>query len=167
MSTIFWIGPEPRLPLAIVLCPRGEDSLTADLVELQQGGIQTIVSLLEKDEASWLGLAQEGRTARHIGLGFLSHPIPDVNVPLDTAAFRVFVAVLADRLRSGERLGIHCRGSIGRSTITAACTLIHLGWPAATALDAIETARGCAVPNTLAQERWILAYKPALNKALP
>jgi hypothetical protein len=35
---------------------------------------------------------------------------------------------LALRVRDGQRLGIHCWGSIGRATVTAACTLIHLGW---------------------------------------
>jgi protein-tyrosine phosphatase len=159
VSSIFWIGTEPRLPLAIVLCPRGDGSLPADLIELQQAGIQTIVSLLEKDEAAWLGLAREAKVAAHIGMNYLSHPIPDINVPLDTAAFMLFVAALADRLRKGETIGIHCRGSIGRSTITAACTLIHLGWTASKALAAIEAARGCPVPNTHAQQRWILHYK--------
>jgi protein-tyrosine phosphatase len=159
VSTIFWIGSEPRFPLAIVLCPRGDGQLRDDLVELQLGGIQTIVSLLEKDEAAWLGLAHEGKVATHLGLNFLSHPIPDINVPLDAAHFRTFVTALASRLRAGEHIGIHCRGSIGRSSITAACTLIHLGWTASTALAAIEAARGCAVPNTLQQESWILQYK--------
>jgi protein-tyrosine phosphatase len=90
---------------------------------------------------------------------FISHPIPDANVPLDPVEFRVFVADLASRLQAGERIGVHCRGSIGRSTIAAACALIHLGWPARNALAVIEAARGCPVPNTLPQERWILQYK--------
>ena len=159
MSNIFWIECEPKVPLAIVLCPRGDDSLRDELLQLKQGGIETIVSLLEKDEAAWLGLKDEGKIAAEIGLQFLSHPFPDANVPLDSLAFRVFVAGLAGRVSAGEHVGIHCRGSIGRSTITAACTLIHLGWPARKALAVIEEARGCPVPNTLQQEHWILQYK--------
>jgi protein-tyrosine phosphatase len=129
------------------------------MAQLQKCGIQTLVSLLEKDEAAWLGLKGEDRMAAQAGMQFLSHPIPDANVPLDSAAFRVFVAGLAGRLQAGERIGVHCRGSIGRSTITAACALIHLGWPARDALAVIEAARGCPVPNTHEQERWILQYK--------
>ncbi len=90
---------------------------------------------------------------------FLSHSFPDANVPLDALAFRIFISGLASRLKAGERIGIHCRGSIGRSTIAAACALIHLGWAARNALAIIEAARGCPVPNTLPQERWILQYK--------
>jgi protein-tyrosine phosphatase len=92
-------------------------------------------------------------------LKFLSHPIPDTHIPQDRAAFRQFVAGLAARLRAGERIGVHCRGSIGRATVTAACTLIHLGWSPDAALEAIEVARGCPVPDTREQEGWILSYK--------
>lgn len=159
MSKIYWIDCEPKVPLAIVLCPRGDDLLQDEILELKQGGIQTLVSLLEKDEAAWLGLKREGAVAAGAGLNFLSYPFPDANVPLDSMTFRVFIAGLAGRIQSGESIGIHCRGSIGRSTITAACTLIHLGWPARKALGIIEAARGCPVPNTLQQEQWILKYK--------
>jgi len=67
---------------------------------------------------------------------------------------------LARCVSTGVRGGIHCRGSIGRATITAACTLIHLGWKPREALGAIESARGIAVPDTQEQEDWILQYRP-------
>jgi hypothetical protein len=54
---------------------------------------------------------------------------------------------------------MHCRGSIGRAPVTAACTLVHLGWTPADALKAIEKARGCSLPDTEEQRRWILSYK--------
>ena len=160
MIEIFWIGTKPRVPLAVVLCPAGDGALKDDLAALQQGGIETIVSLLEKDEAEWLGLAKEGPLAVKAGMQFLNHPIPDSNTPVHPAAFHAFIADIAERLVAGEHIGIHCRGSIGRSSVTAACALIQLGWTPATALAAIQAARGCAVPETLAQERWILNYRP-------
>jgi len=161
LSSIFWVDCEPRVPLAIILCPRGDHLLRDEMTSLMHGGIQTVVSLLEIDEAAWLGLKDEARLAAETGMQFLSHPFPDANVPLDATAFRVFAAGLANRLKAGERIGIHCRGSIGRSTIAAACALIHLGWTARNALAIVEAARGCPVPNTLAQERWILQYQVA------
>lgn len=161
MSDVLWTGTRPKVPLAVVLCPRG-DTLKQDLIEWKASGIDTVVSLLEKDEAAWLGLAEESATAEELGMQFLNFQIPDANVPLDPAAFRVFIAGLADRLVAGERVGVHCRGCIGRSTMTAACTLIHLGFTPSTALAAVEAARGCAVPDTLAQERWILHYRPLM-----
>jgi protein-tyrosine phosphatase len=54
---------------------------------------------------------------------------------------------------------VHCRGCIGRSTVTAACALIHLGWKPESALVAIQAARGVLVPQTQEQEDWILHYQ--------
>lgn len=162
MNNIFWIGAidgETSAALAIVLRPPGDDCLEDELRRFKSSGIDTLVSLLEPDEASWLGLIDEGALARKSGLQFLSYPIPDTQIPANSADFRSFVAALAERLQSGDRIGVHCRGSIGRATITAACTLIHLGWNAKDALRAIELARGCPVPDTPDQRTWILHYE--------
>jgi protein-tyrosine phosphatase len=126
---------------------------------MKQSGIQTLVSLLEHDEAASLGLSEEDSVAERLGMQFLSYPISDVHVPADLDSFRIFVSGLARLLESGTRVGVHCRGSIGRATVTAACALIHLGWKPRAALDAIEHARGLAVPDTQEQTEWILKYK--------
>ena len=162
VSEIYWIGSKAKVTLAVVSCPRGDDKLKSDLVELKVGGIETIVSMLEPDEAAWLGLRSEEKLAREIGMDFVSFPIPDGNVPFSGSRFDHFVADLVRRVNSGEAVGVHCRGSIGRSTVTAACTLIRLGLGADKALAAVQAARGCPVPDTLAQERWILHYRPVL-----
>jgi protein-tyrosine phosphatase len=159
LDSVFWIEGSPPAPLAIVLCPYGGSILEDELHEIARSGIQTLVSLLEPDEADWLGLAEEKALAEQLGMHFLSYPIEDVHVPANVFMFRNFVSGLADRLRAGERIGLHCRGSIGRAPLTAACTLIHLGWKAKDALEAIQTARGCKVPDTTEQLRWVLKYK--------
>jgi protein-tyrosine phosphatase len=162
VSEIYWLGTRPKVTMAIVSCPHGDEKLKSDLFELKGGGIDTIVSLLEQDEAVWLGLVDEGPLARDVGMNFISYPIPDANVPLDPASFESFVSELASRVIAGENIGVHCRGCIGRSTVLTACTLIRLGFSAHTALAAIGASRGCAVPDTLEQERWILHYRPVL-----
>jgi protein-tyrosine phosphatase len=159
LNGVFWIQGEPSVELAIVLRPQGDEWLKDELVRIKQSGVETIVSLLEPMEAMWLGLSEEGPLAEEIGMRFLSLPILDAHVPADVAVFRAFVSGLAERLRSAERIGVHCQGSIGRSTVTAACTLIHLGWKAKDAMTAIQAARGCRVPDTEEQRRWILQYK--------
>jgi protein-tyrosine phosphatase len=159
VSDIHWIEGNPPPGLAIVIRPQGDDWLEDELRLIRHGGIDTIVSLLEPFEADFLGLSDEQATAERVGLKFLSHPIRDGSVPRDVARFRSFVRGIADRLAADERIGVHCRGSIGRATITAACALIHRGWKARDALEAIAEARGFAVPDTLDQEDWILAYK--------
>jgi protein-tyrosine phosphatase len=158
VSEIYWLDLVPAVTMAIVSCPRG-DRLKNDLVELRAGGIDTVVSMLEPDEAEWLGIGDEKRLAEEAGLKFVSFPVPDANVPLDPTRFRKLIADLAHRSAEGEIIGVHCRGSIGRSTVTAACILIQMGYSADVALAGIEAARGCAVPDTQEQERWILRYR--------
>jgi len=159
MRNIFWIIGDPPAPLAIVLCPHGDGWLEDELRRMKEGGIGTLVSMLEDWEADALGLAGECLLAESIGLTYLSHPIRDRHTPSDLFAFRNFVAALASRLRAGESVGVHRRGSIGRATIAAAYTLIHLGWTPHAALTEIEAARGCPVPDTLEQRDWILRYE--------
>jgi hypothetical protein len=159
VDEVLWVEGDPAIRLAIVLKPRGDDWLKDDLINFKRSGVDTLVSLLEPDEAIWLGLGDERRLAEEAGLTFLSYPIRDVHVPNDVKSFRAFVAGLAERLRAGERIGMHCRGSVGRAPTTAACTLIHLGWKAQDAIDAIEAARGYPIPDTEEQLRWILRYK--------
>ncbi len=159
VSDVFWIKGSPPASLAIVLCPQGDRRLKDGLLDIKRSGVDTLVSLLETKEAAWLGLANEGVLAKVAGMQFLSYPIPDVHVPPDISTFRPFVTGLAARLRAGERIGMHCRGSIGRAPLTAACTLIHMGWTAMAALVAIEEARGCMIPDTEEQMRWILDYR--------
>jgi protein-tyrosine phosphatase len=159
VNEVFWINGAALPHLAIVLRPRGE-WLEDELLQIKQGGVETIVSLLEPFEAELLGLGDEANAAARVGLQFLSYPIPDTHVPADVAGFRQFAAGIAERLEKGEHIGVHCRGCIGRATITAACALIHLGWEPSAALSGIARARGVPVPDTPEQEGWILRYRP-------
>lgn len=160
MNDIFWINGDAAPHLAIVMRPRGEDWLDDEMQRIRRSGIDTVVSLLEPHEAAWLGLADEAAAAARAGMQFLSYPIPDTHVPGDTSGFRMFAASLAQKLAHGEHIGVHCRGCIGRATVTAACALIHLGWKPSAALAAIATARGVPVPDTPEQAQWILHYRP-------
>ena len=160
MQEIYWIRSDDPLRVAIVARPRGDDWLETDLSRLKNGGIEGIVSLLTAPEAEELGLAEESAIATSLGLSFFSFPIPDRTVPPDRDAFSAFVANLAAEVTRGRAVGVHCRGSIGRSTVTAASLLVHLGWKAEAALNEIEIARGCLVPDTPEQRAWILALRP-------
>lgn len=155
MNDVFWIGDTG---LAIVLRPRGGEWLENDLQRIRMAGIQTIVSTIEAWEARELGLANEGPAVERLGMRFISYPLQDRSVPSEHRAFTEFVVKLGRRLQAGEKIGVHCRGCIGRSTVVTASTLIELGWSAERALDAIEKARGCSVPDTEEQRDWIMEY---------
>lgn len=138
--------------------PRGDEWLEGDLIRLKTEGIQTIVSTVEVWEAQMLGLAKERGLSERLGLGFISYPMEDRSTPSSREDFAQFVRSLAARLETREKIGIHCRGCIGRSTVVTACTLITMGWPAVDALRAIEIARGFPVPDTGEQRAWICSF---------
>jgi hypothetical protein len=160
MKDIYWIRHNAQPQVAIVARPRGDEWLEEDLASLKRGGIDILVSLLTKDEAIDLGLAHEGQLAASLGLDFISYPIPDRTTPAGEESFRGLITQLADAVRTGKRVGAHCRGCIGRATVTTAALLIQLGIRPADALSMIEEARGCSVPDTVEQLNWILSFKP-------
>jgi hypothetical protein len=155
MNNVFWIG---NTSLAIVLRPRGDNWLENDLERLQMAGIQTIVSTVGPWAARELGLVDEGPTVERLGMHFISFPLQDGSVPSNREGFTEFVLRLGRRILAGERIGVHCRACTGCSIIVAASTLIKLGWLAERALDEIEIARGCSVPDTEEQRDWIMDF---------
>ena len=65
---------------------------------------------------------------------------------------------LANELRTGKKVVVHCHGGIGRSSLMAACTLVTLGLTAAEAMRRISVARGFSVPETPAQIEWVYGF---------
>jgi protein-tyrosine phosphatase len=157
---IYWIQDRNPPQIAIVPRPRGDDWLADDLATLRHDGIDVLVSFLSDDENTLLGLSEERRLAGEAGLQFISYPIPDTQVPSDVAGFRKLVGQLAEQVRAGKRVGAHCRGCIGRSTVLIASLMIALGSDAEDALEKIERARGLVVPDTAEQREWILNFRP-------
>lgn len=158
MNDVFWIA---GTSIAIILRPRGDDWLENDLQRIRMAGIQSIVSTIESWEARELGLAEEGPTVERLGMHFISFPLRDRSVPSNREVFTEFIHKLGKRVEAGEKIGVHCRGCIGRSTVVVASTLIDLGWSAERALDEIEVARGCSVPDTEEQRDWIIDFGEA------
>jgi protein-tyrosine phosphatase len=147
----YWITAQ----LAIVLRPWGDETLTDEMLALRAAGIDVVVSMLEKDEARNLGLAEEETCANHAGLLFANFAIPDRGVPLDKQSFLEFLAMLESHLANGRRIAIHCRGSIGRAPLTTASLLIRSGMAPENAWRQIATSRDCPVPDTEEQREWV------------
>lgn len=160
MKTVLWINEAQPSQLAIVLRPRGDEGLEADLQVVRDEGVHVLVSLLTREDNEELGLVEEGRIAEQLGIRFISYPVMDREVPPDLAGFRRLVRELRELVRSGYRIGAHCRGCIGRATVLLASVMIALGWKADAALRVIERARGFQVPDTAAQLEWILNFEP-------
>lgn len=116
--------------------------------------------MLTDEESNELGLGQESAECFAVGITFVNVAIPDHSVPLDKSAFLRSVEQLAELVREGRHVAVHCRASIGRSSLLAASLLIRLGWDANAAFDGIEIARGYPVPDTPEQRRWVTSNIP-------
>ena len=135
--------------------PRGNDWLEDEIKRLKQIGIQTVVSLLEKDEVQELGLRTEETACNANGLHFICSPIRDRDVPRDAVAVNQLVRELINRIGDGEKLVVHCRMGIGRAAIIAGAVLLQYGYTTPQLIDKISKARELKVPDTQEQINWL------------
>lgn len=113
---------------------------------LQRLGASTIVCLVEPHELNaryphyveWLR-AEQGHRAEWF-------PVHDLHAP-DLAVARPFLDSLAERLREGDRLVVHCGAGIGRAGTTAVALLVLLGEPVEVALAHVRAHRPMAGPE--------------------
>jgi protein-tyrosine phosphatase len=157
---IYWINASGPGKLAVMPRPRGGDWLLDEIRSFKRLGVDILVSLLEPHEESFLALEEEGPLARAHGLEFVSHPVPDRNVPASPKETWALASRLAERLASGKKIAAHCRMGIGRSPLLLACILVSRGLAPDDAWNAIGTARGLPVPDTLEQRDWLTRHKP-------
>lgn len=141
--------------LAIVARPRGGDWLCDEITALSREGIDVLVSMLTPDETEELGLCGEAEECQAANLTFFNIPLLDRSVPQNTDDFLRRVESVAELVRGGRSVGVHCRASIGRASILAVSVLVRLGWETAQAFNAVEAARGCSIPDTPEQRRWV------------
>ena len=122
------------------------------------GGIDVVVSLLERGEVRDLDLGREEGLCRDGGMEFISFPIPDRGVPGSGHGTATLVGSLATRIGRGETIAGHCRAGIGRSSLVAACVLAWSGCEPGTAFGLIGACRGVDVPDTEAQRHWLAGF---------
>jgi protein-tyrosine phosphatase len=110
---VYWLRELNGVRLAIMPRPRSGEWLADEIEGWSRLGVQTVVSLLERQEVSELDLADEESLCQSENLQFVSYPIPDRGVPSDSVGFAKLVAVLERSLRSGECVAVHCRAELG------------------------------------------------------
>ncbi|MDF0584161.1 dual specificity protein phosphatase family protein [Bradyrhizobium yuanmingense] len=133
----------------------------------KDSGVDMVVSLLEQEEISELGLQHEAELCRSNGIEFISFPIPDRGLPESLREASQIAHLLVTGLRDGRSIAIHCRAGIGRSSVIAACVLIYSGIEAEDALALIRTSRGLVVPDTDEQRDWVAAFGGTLPDKAP
>jgi protein-tyrosine phosphatase len=158
-ATVYWIEGPWRGRLAIVPRPRGGDWLEDEVRSWVEAGLGVVVSLLTEGEIAELDLGQESALCNSQGIELIVFAIPDRGVPASKESLLRLLGQLGKALAEGKNVAIHCRQGIGRSGLLAACLLISSGEEAKSALERVGAARGCAVPDTLEQQKWIEGFE--------
>lgn len=124
-----------------------------------------LVSLLREDEQQELELEDEAAACSRCGIEFIPMPVPDLGAPIDGDAFIRAVHELADRVRAGASVAVHCRQSVGRSGMLAVSIAVALGLSLESAIEAVSRARGVTVPETREQIDWLRRNAATLSGA--
>jgi protein-tyrosine phosphatase len=125
-----------------------------------------VVSLLEAEESSQLGLLEEASAAQANGVRFVSFPIPDRGVPASSADVPKLMAETLGALEQGENVAVHCRQSIGRAGMIAAGVLIASGTKPDEAIGTVSRARGLTIPETEEQRDWVRRLSSATVRVI-
>ncbi|HET8923234.1 MAG TPA: dual specificity protein phosphatase family protein [Candidatus Acidoferrum sp.] len=153
----YWIEAG-SIRLAILPRPRGYDWLPDDIAAARRAGVDVIVSALTKAETDELGLSEEAKCCSELNVKFLSFPIEDRSLPISENTLSKFLDSLDERLNEKSGVAVHCRAGIGRSSMLCACLLIRRGLSVDSAFQKIQEARGCAVPDTEEQRKWVESF---------
>ena len=151
-----WIG---RLYLSAMPC-RYDPFVTWRLA-VEEAGIARIVCLATPEEVM-LDAPDYLRSRYRIPPVF-DFPIPDFGAPQGPDRYRFWLLAykIADMLRRGERVLIHCRGGIGRTGMLAAGVLQMMGFSARDAYQTIEEIG--SHPETPEQRDFVRSGPPAWN----
>ncbi len=155
LTRVFWITKPNPAALGIMPRPSGGELLDGEMLALREAGVDTVVSLLTDREQRELDLTSERELCEKHQMQFVSFPIEDRQVPRDPTAFLRLAQSLSDSLREGRNVVIHCRIGVGRAALVAAGVLVAQGGTVDDAFARIAAARGCPVPDTEDQRRWL------------
>ncbi|HEV3237236.1 MAG TPA: hypothetical protein VGZ25_09630 [Gemmataceae bacterium] len=155
IAQVYWIEGPWSGRLGIVARPRGGDWLEDEVQAWRKAGIDVVVSALTEDEIDSFELEDEERLCVANGIKFVAFAIADRQVPTSLKGGIDVLHDLESELSKGHSVAVHCRQSIGRSSLIAAGLLVSAGIEVKVAFDRIQLARGCPVPETAEQRAWV------------
>jgi protein-tyrosine phosphatase len=157
-TKIYWIQQfDNSAKLGIMARPRGDDWLEGEIENLKRQNVGLLVSLLEENEITELGLTQEEILCKKHFIPFINFPIADRGTPKDDSTTDAFIKHLASKIEEGISVVVHCRMGIGRSSIISASILLLKSLKTDTILRHITQVRGLKVPDTAQQVAWLKA----------
>jgi protein-tyrosine phosphatase len=117
------------------------DSWNSFQDEAQRTGLAAVVCLAPRSEVAELAPEYHSALARgSLPFRWMHVPMRNFGLPEDPAGFRRDIAAVAQGVRGGEVVLLHCAAGLGRTGTAAACLLKALGVPAGEALQRVRDA---------------------------
>lgn len=163
-------APGARGAIGITFCPGKKQrsamsgvwdrDLGLDLDAIKAWGASAIITLIEPHEIRDLKVEGIDEQTERRGMEWLHMPITDVSAPDErfAKAWRQDGARLIDRVRTGDRVLVHCKGGLGRAGTVAALMLVELGMAPDDAIRAVRQVRSPNAIETPAQESHVRAH---------
>jgi protein-tyrosine phosphatase len=155
LAQVYWIE---GLRLGIVPRPRGGDWLEDDIEAWREARVDAAVSLLEAHEAAHFGLEREAEICAAREIRYFSLPIVDRSVPDAPEQMAALAETLSGLLAQSLSVVAHCRQSVGRASLLAACVMSRNGFTVDEAFARITRARRCETPETPEQLAWAKGF---------
>ena len=110
-------------------------------LEARRAGLALVVCLTPLQEAGELSPSYHSAVAQgSLPFRWLNLPMPNFGGPDDPQTFRREIGRIADELRRGDAVLLHCAAGLGRTGTAAACVLKALGLPEGEALERVRQA---------------------------
>jgi protein-tyrosine phosphatase len=137
--------------------PGSLEPLQRSIDEIRRRGISQVMCLVPRQELE----AKSPAYARLVTNGGtpwrqVMFPIVDFGVPADRRRFMAFVIQVAQSLRAGDYMLVHCAAGIGRTGLVASAVLVALGMPVDEAMQRVSAAGSYPErPEQVELVRWV------------
>lgn len=109
--------------------------------QAQQSALGTVVCLTPREEMRELSPEYDAAVARgRTPFRWMHLPMRNFGLPEDAAGFRRDIEAIAQGVRQGDAVLLHCAAGLGRTGTAAACVLKALGLPTDEALQRVREA---------------------------
>ena len=109
--------------------------------EARRVGLSLVVCLTPRNEIAELSPAYHAALDQGtLPFRWQNLPMPNFGLPEDPPAFRRDIAQIAQALRQGDAVMLHCAAGLGRTGTAAACVLKALGLDGEQALERVRDA---------------------------
>lgn len=126
-----WLGPMPGR----------FDSWDRFRADAQRTQLHTVVCLAPRTEVAELAPEyHHALTHGQLPFRWMHVPMRNFGLPEDPAGFRRDIAAIAQQVRGGDAVLLHCAAGLGRTGTAAACLLKALGLEADEALQRVRDA---------------------------